>query len=195
MERAAKKWLRFRRPSDVLGGLLQKPKLELQPGASVVPAGWQSLAADAAALCFEPDVWSLVCWYAARGLLACAAPLPSPPHFASTPPPPRSWLLQCGGCGYVVNCRSGPLQWKRCLLPLLAFPIPRSPVASARLQSGVESWGRRGSCGLQRKDRGEQMVLIRRMGRGEGKKGEGQTSLQPPGIPTRRLAFEAPLWL
>lgn len=38
----------------------------------------------------------------------------TPPH--PRPPPSSSWLLQCGGCGYLVNCNCGPLQWERSFL-------------------------------------------------------------------------------
>lgn len=43
--------------------------------------------------------------------------LSSPPLFSSPfHSPPSSWLLQCGGCGYLVNCNCGPLQWERFFL-------------------------------------------------------------------------------
>lgn len=51
----------------------------------------------------------------AVSLLVCGILL-TPSH--PTSPLPCSWLLQCGGCGYIVNCRSGPLQWQSCLLLL-----------------------------------------------------------------------------
>lgn len=64
----------------------------------------------------------------------------SPPPFSFTLPPtpqPSSRLLQCGGCGYLVNCNCGPLQWERSFL--LGFYIYVDPAFSRVFASSCSS--------------------------------------------------------
>lgn len=70
-------------------------------------------------------------------------PLPASPLSPPPPPPSSSWLLQCGGCGYLVNCNCGPLPWERCFLSVFflffIFSEPKfSRVFSSHLKARIK---------------------------------------------------------
>lgn len=67
---------------------------------------------------FRPRVsWLLPPACCRRGFLSRVSPPLLWPHSASPSPSlprvPSSRLLQCGGCGYLVNCNCGLLRWGR----------------------------------------------------------------------------------
>lgn len=83
--------------------------------------GFPALAAGACFLGFPP-------------LISPCFPSPFPLY---PPPQPSSRLLQCGGCGYLVNCNCGPLQWERSFL--LGFYIYADPEFSRVFASSCSS--------------------------------------------------------